>query len=814
MAERYNEVTNRLASTREDKSNPAVDHIVVGADAVYDDNYPLVVNGYVDCDTTPIDNPTGNPHEQGWCEEEVVGGEGTGKYILTEDTSVEEGKDYYKPIGAKQDVINNQLRTTISDSSGVVLHANEYNEATIHEGDNPQANGWYEFSGTTYVLTTDTTVVSGKTYYIRVTKITSEESKIINKEDGYVPTAGAVGRAMGANFEDNLQSTSIVKGLTANMGRVLDENKADINGYYETMSVGSAKNLDGENTNSEAYLIRPSGGENNEVANGLASVIGLKGESAVFCQMVASSLRSGSNEIADTRDNNTAYIQLRDRTSEAVTIAQFYITTPQRKKFIATIPNNCNNIDIIRNGGSYLFNILPSIHSDIASHKLYFVIDFTSIDYNYAGGYKWDNLQAFDLTLMGIDNLTTVAEIESWLAQHPGLKPYYAYNKGEILSAKTLGIKTYGQNLLNPTTRQAKLIPYSWEDNSNVYTIKNIPSGATATFTPDATGVAETVDISGGSLDITSYGSGILEMSAATANTYVCMKYDGAKDDEVVPYKENTYNFDVRNVYGKTGDSDEYVQCFPNGIRSAGSVYDILTANEAVVRIGEVDLGDASVSYIKYGTNYRLNLPLKKQGTKFLCSKYKYKGTIGGWGAFDIVTDVGLYVKGMEEPYYIGICPFETYESVNAFKAAHNGVMLNYELITPVTYTDLIYRDGDIDRPLREVLVNLNVDNWSMEEQLITDYDEQGNPTSVPATIQTKYSIDAVEEIKTLKEITYTETEVRATFGNLLECINENCSSVLGGTFAIDPEVSGKTLDFTFTENASTNSTEENTETI
>jgi hypothetical protein len=33
--------------------------------------------------------------------------------------------------------------------------------------ENPSEEGWYELDGTDYVATTDTTVVSGKTYYER-----------------------------------------------------------------------------------------------------------------------------------------------------------------------------------------------------------------------------------------------------------------------------------------------------------------------------------------------------------------------------------------------------------------------------------------------------------------------------------------------------------------------------------------------------------------------------------------------------------------------------------------------------------------------
>lgn len=41
----------------------------------------------------------------------------------------------------------------------------EYNQVTPGEGANPQAEGWYELSSGSYVLTEDTTVTEGKTYY-------------------------------------------------------------------------------------------------------------------------------------------------------------------------------------------------------------------------------------------------------------------------------------------------------------------------------------------------------------------------------------------------------------------------------------------------------------------------------------------------------------------------------------------------------------------------------------------------------------------------------------------------------------------------
>ena len=486
-------------------------------------------------------------------------------------------------------------------------------------------------------------------------------------------------------------------------------------GYYSQMAVGSAENLIGQTIDSEAYLIRPTGGESNEVANGVASVLGMEGNSCEWNQLVQNGNfvdSSNINAVNSTISVQNGVLTITASGSSAGATMSIPATISGHKYFIKcyawgdtadqygrTCGIGFSDSSVSVDSGHV---INPTNTDNTSRGILSAIITYSGSGYNYLAlrcfsstNVSFEKIKIFDLTLLGIDNLTTTAQVEAWLAGHVGIKSYYAYNAGTILSAQTLGIKTYGQNLLNPTTRQAKLIPYEWEENSNVYTIKNVPSGATAIFTPDATGVAESVDISGGSLDITSYGSGVLELSAATADTYVCMKWDGTKDNDVVPYEEHTQTFDVRKVYGKVNGAGEYVQCYPNGLKGIGGIKDTLNANEAVSKIGSraYQSGDKSDS--------------------------------------TVITD-----------------------ETNTL----------YALSTPITYTDLIYRDGGIDRPLSDVLLNINVNNWSIEEQMLTPY-EDGNPTAVPAKISTQYGMDAVEEIDTIKH-TYVSAYTEQNFSD------------------------------------------------
>lgn len=57
------------------------------------------------------------------------------------------------------------LSTDTVAKSGVTYYSKSYSSVTPEEGDNPASEGWYEKDGDVYTLTEDETVQSGKTYY-------------------------------------------------------------------------------------------------------------------------------------------------------------------------------------------------------------------------------------------------------------------------------------------------------------------------------------------------------------------------------------------------------------------------------------------------------------------------------------------------------------------------------------------------------------------------------------------------------------------------------------------------------------------------
>jgi len=80
------------------------------------------------------------------------------------------------------------LKGTVYEDRLAVTGAS-YSAASPETSDNPSAKGWYEQSGTSpdyvYTLTTDTTVSSGKTYYIKSDVRMSSAAKTALKALGF-----------------------------------------------------------------------------------------------------------------------------------------------------------------------------------------------------------------------------------------------------------------------------------------------------------------------------------------------------------------------------------------------------------------------------------------------------------------------------------------------------------------------------------------------------------------------------------------------------------------------------------------------------
>ena len=166
---------------------------------------------------------------------------------------------------------------------------------------------------------------------------------------------------------------------------------------------------------------------------------------------------------------------------------------------------------------------------------------------------QFANVMIIDLTQMfGAGNEPATAE--EFKAQFP--LDYYAYNAGELISLNATGLKTVGFNAYHSST--AELLGGIQYQITGAYSALSFGG---ETVTPGSNGI------------FTVPKNGTLTVTGGDETTCVHLVWTGLRDGEYEPYWENTLALPVSTY-------------FPDGMRSAGTVYDELTKDKAIQRIG------------------------------------------------------------------------------------------------------------------------------------------------------------------------------------------------------------------------------------
>lgn len=217
--------------------------------------------------------------------------------------------------------------------------------------------------------------------------------------------------------------------------------------------------------------------------------------------------------------------------------------------------------------------------------------------------------------------------------------------------------------------------------NRNLVATRNYVSTASSTYT-FTTGDNEyyiVVRFGVGSAEIgTTYSTTIQLEKGNTATTYE-------------PYIENTIDLPTSTY-------------FPNGMKSAGSVYDEFTYNKVTTRVGVLNLGSISWSYTTNSSNIPIfvpsgNINARAPGSNnLLCPLYT---TIDASSRDGINGDKQLVRYNASSATKIAISNFD-YTDATAFRTAMNGVYLYYELRTPIEENIESYSlvSEDIEKPL------------------------------------------------------------------------------------------------------------------
>lgn len=281
-----------------------------------------------------------------------------------------------------------------------------------------------------------------------------DESITTNKiEDGAVTTGKIANKA-------------VTKGkLGDDVVAVLDEidNKANIDGFYDTMGVGTARNLLGKTSVVDTFFRKTIG---IGVVKGNGYVNGVRGNSVAWKQQAP--LITSSNFILYRWQNGTisvvdgiASITITNYDSAGYSIGcrfvsnipiisghkYFYsafIKTSKTMSFGVEVNNYVSLLGTISADGNFHKGsvIVPSIRN--TTSLLIEPLSNFDADNNT---YSVKNIELFDLTAIGIDNLSTTEEVEAWLAANVGEADYYAYDAGSLLNAKMTSIKSTGTNI-------------------------------------------------------------------------------------------------------------------------------------------------------------------------------------------------------------------------------------------------------------------------------------------------------------------------------------------------------------------------------
>ena len=295
-------------------------------------------------------------------------------------------------------------------------------------------------------------------------------------------------------------------------------------------------------------------------------------------------------------------------------------------------------------------------------------------------------------------------------------KDYYPYDEGTLLNVNPAGIKTVGFNAYDKATGKAELIGGNQYQITGTYTSLSYSTGEV--LTPDSTGC------------FTPTKTGELTVTGGGENTCVHLTWSGYRNGDYEDYWTRTRDIDIQPY-------------FPDGLKRAGAVYDEISKDKAIKRIGVVDLGSLDWQYRESGSPvspyfYTTNVPdIKSPGALYtnpinaICSKYPVvirtssvfvDGTLCGDGT---VTEVQqIQIKD------------STYTDAASFKTAMSGVMLYYELATPV--------ETPIDPPLNLLY---QVSDFGTEQFLGAGATE---PKTLPIIADIVYDVNYRDTIKNL----------------------------------------------------------------
>lgn len=384
--------------------------------------------------------------------------------------------------------------------------------------------------------------------------------------------------------------------------------------------------------------------------------------------------------------------------------------------------------------------------------------------------FKIRNYQCFDLTQMDLD-ITSVDEFTSLFPL-----PYYDYNQGTLIPFSGNGIKTVGFNqwdeewengTFNTTTGENLAVVSQIRSKNFIDVLPNTTyfvnanpriwclffDGNKQPIHPNAQGyniVGNSVQLG---FDIQPFTT---PANARYMRFYCQASYGNSYKNDICINISDTSKNGTYEPYTETSTDLPISTYFPTGMKRAGNVYDELTENKAITRVGAVDLGtltwiyDASTPrFYTQNISSIIKKPLSNDNIANITSVYE---------AFSLN---GLYNQSIDKCIAVstgGVVSVKdtSYSDVTTFQTAMNAVYLYYELATetetdidteifypfygggteqilpvngstpttaPIVADIVYYTKIDTNTPYRKFwLVNGNGDRWNLTEKELKSF--------------------------------------------------------------------------------------------
>ena len=531
---------------------------------------------------------------------------------------------------------------------------------------------------------------------------------------------------------DNLTTNDSTKALSAKQGKVLNDALQAIRQTLASMDIldnvaGSAVELLNPIAENAEFTFQKSGSK----GDGAALINSIKGKTLAWNQLVQ------NPTIQDTHAGWTCSFDIFSETSDMIALTNlngslgFY--TPASiivgHKYYITCSVKYNSLDaanavsILYFGGGAALSISPAEKNtpDYVTKKVLVTANDAQWGFSIYPAATGDILiidkksgvNIIDLTILGIDNLTTVAEVEAWLATDVGLRSYYPFNAGELKSNDAQSIVTEGRNQWDEEWEQgywsngaiSPLVNYICSKNkirvlSEITYYLTIPTNASLSIYGfsgnDWLGEIRTLSASGlytipSGVDYITFACGGSGHPLSSYNHDICINIsDASFNGQYEPYWKNTLELNIKTLTGKKDGQGASVTIFPDGAGGVGSVYDELRKSVAYKRCGirAYQAGDESdSSVITDGTNTIYVLTTPETYVLDTPLKMTYKVAKGGTEERISPNADGISAPMVEEVQY----PMQTKGDAGYDISVNDGNPATIDLYLPIDATGAVF---------------------------------------------------------------------------------------------------------------------------